>query len=159
MVIWSQSHTHLQTILLAKSLKKPQVAMKKKHHNISMFNKCYSLYIHVYIQLHMFYRDKWCYRSILLLYTEYRQVHIIYKHEHLYVQLTWVLHCKSKHHTILPEISKQFQQSSLWILDNRESANQLQKKRRMSLMLQIFNTRNTTGCLYRFLMGVYMNKR
>lgn len=66
---------------------------------------------------------------MLLLYTEYRQVHIIYKHEHLYVQLTRVLHCKAKHHTILPEISKQFQQSSLWILDNRESANQLQKKK------------------------------
>lgn len=30
------------------------------------------------------------------------------------------------------------------------------KKRRMSLMLQIFNTRNTTGCKYRFLMGVYI---
>lgn len=103
---------------------------EKKTHNISMFNKCYSLYIHVYIQLHMFYRDKWCYRSILLLYTEYRQVHIIYKHEHLYVKLTWVFHCKAKHHTILPEISKQFQQSSLWILDNWESANQLQKKKK-----------------------------
>lgn len=93
---------------------------------------------------------------MLLLYTEYRQVHIIYKHEHLYVQLTRVLHCKAKHHTILPEISKQFQQSSLWILDNRESANQLQKKKKnvsdvtnlqyqeyYRMFVQVFD-----GCIY-----------
>lgn len=57
-MIWSQSHILRHTTLLAKSLKKTQVAMKKKRtsHKDVTVNKCFSKYIHVYSTTFLYYK-------------------------------------------------------------------------------------------------------